>query len=99
MNVAVVGATGQVGGVMLQLLAERNFPVGDIRFLASARSAGKTLAWQGQEVEVEDLTTADFTGIEVAVMSAGKAASKQFAPKILTAQQCSFHRRRFLRQP
>jgi len=85
MNVAVVGATGQVGGVMLQLLAERNFPVGDIRFLASARSAGKTLAWQGQEVEVEDLTTADFTGIEVAVMSAGKAASKQFAPKIASS--------------
>jgi len=85
MNVAVVGATGQVGGVMLQLLAERNFPVGDIRFLASARSAGKTLAWQGQEVEVEDLTTADFTGIEVAVMSAGKAASRQFAPKIASS--------------
>lgn len=85
MNVAVVGATGQVGGVMLQLLAERNFSVGDIRFLASARSAGKTLAWQGQEVEVEDLTTADFTGIEVAVMSAGKAASRQFAPKIASS--------------
>jgi len=82
MSIAVVGATGQVGKVMLKLLAERQFPVADIRLLASARSAGKTLVWQGRELLVEDLAAADFAGIEIALMSAGKTASSQFAPQI-----------------
>ncbi|SVB31728.1 uncharacterized protein METZ01_LOCUS184582, partial [marine metagenome] len=59
-NVAVVGATGQVGGVMRALLAQRAFPVGDIRFLASARSAGTTLPWLDDEVVVEDTAIADW---------------------------------------
>lgn len=82
MSIAVIGATGQVGGVMLKLLAEREFPVGDIKLLASSRSAGKPLVWQGQEMVVEDLAATDFAGIDIALMSAGKAASSQFAPKI-----------------
>ncbi len=61
-NVAVVGATGQVGGVMRTLLAERKFPVDTMRFLASARSAGTTLDWGNQEIVVEDLATAEATG-------------------------------------
>ena len=60
-NVAVVGATGQVGGVMRTLLAERKFPVDTLRFLASARSAGTTLDWSNEEIVVEDLATADLT--------------------------------------
>ncbi len=85
LTVAVVGATGQVGGVMRQLLDERNFPVGRIRYLASARSAGKTLPWRGQDVVVEDLATADLNGIDIALFSAGGATSKEYAPKFAAA--------------
>ena len=85
MNVAVVGATGQVGGVMRSLLLERDFPVGDIRFLASARSAGTTLQWGDREVEVEDTSTADWSGIDVALVSAGKTASLEHSPKMVAA--------------
>ena len=58
-RVGVVGATGQVGGVMRAVLAEREFPVDEIRFFASARSAGRTLPWHGDDVPVEDAATAD----------------------------------------
>jgi aspartate-semialdehyde dehydrogenase len=85
MRVGVFGATGQVGGVMRTLLAERSFPVTDIRFFASARSAGKTLDFQGTPVVVEDTDTADFTGLDVALFSNGKTASLATAPKVAAA--------------
>ncbi|MGO1974998.1 MAG: aspartate-semialdehyde dehydrogenase [Propionibacteriaceae bacterium] len=85
MRVGVFGATGQVGGVLRTLLAERQFPVSEIRFFASARSAGKTLPWGDGEVVVEDADTADFTGLDLALFSAGKTASKAVAPKVAAA--------------
>ena len=85
LTVAVVGATGQVGGVMRRLLAERDFPVGTIRYLASARSAGTTLPWGDAEVTVEDAATADLAGIDIALFSAGGASSKALAPKFAAA--------------
>ena len=83
--VAVVGATGQVGAVMRRLLEEREFPMERIRFLASSRSAGTTLPWKGGEVIVEDASTADLTGIDIALFSAGGASSKELAPKYAAA--------------
>src|SRR5436305_1478496 len=82
MRVGVYGATGQVGGVMRRLLAERAFPLDEIRFFASARSAGRTLPWNDGEVVVEDASTADPTGLDIALFSAGKYASKEVAPKV-----------------
>ena len=85
LTVAVVGATGQVGRVMRTILEERNFPVETIRFFASARSAGSTLPWKGAEVVVEDVATADFSGIDIAIFSAGATASREYAPKFAAA--------------
>ncbi|GAB3624524.1 aspartate-semialdehyde dehydrogenase [Mariniluteicoccus endophyticus] len=85
MRVGVFGATGQVGGVMRTLLEERDFPVDEIRYFASARSAGKTLPWKGSDVVVEDMATADFAGLDIALFSAGKTASKEYAPKVAAA--------------
>ena len=85
MNIAIVGATGQVGGVMRTLLAERAFPVGTLRFFASARSAGSTIAWGDREVVVEDTATADWSGIDIALVSAGKTASMEFSPQMAAA--------------
>ena len=85
LNVAVVGATGQVGRVMRTLLEERDFPVGTIRFFSSARSAGTTLTWKGEEVVVEDVATADYSGIDIAVFSAGATASREYAPRFAAA--------------
>ena len=84
-NVAVVGATGQVGAVMRRLLDERDFPIHDIRFFASARSAGTTLPWRGTDIVVEDAATADVSGIDIALFSAGGASSKALAPKFAAA--------------
>ena len=84
-TVAVVGATGQVGNVMRELLDQRNFPLTNIRFLASARSAGKTLPWRGKEIVIEDAATADLSGIDIAIFSAGGATSKALAPKFAEA--------------
>ena len=84
-NVAVVGATGQVGRVMRTLLEERGFPVETIRFFSSARSAGTTLPWKGQDIVVEDEATADYSGIDIAVFSAGATASREYAPKFAAA--------------
>ncbi|CAB4692921.1 unannotated protein [freshwater metagenome] len=83
--VAVVGATGQVGTVMRRLLDERDFPMQQVRFFASARSAGTTLPWRGSEIIVEDAATADLTGIDIALFSAGGASSKALAPKYAAA--------------
>ena len=82
MDVGVFGATGQVGTVMRELLAQRRFPVGKVRFFASARSAGRTLGWGGDEVVVEDAATADFAGLELALFSAGGAFSREFARRV-----------------
>jgi aspartate-semialdehyde dehydrogenase len=84
-RIAVVGATGQVGDVMRRLLLERGFPVADIRFLASARSAGTTIGWGDREVVVEDAATADPTGVEIALFSAGASTSRALAPRFAAA--------------
>lgn len=85
LNVAVVGATGQVGRVMRTLLEERDFPVKSIRFFSSARSAGTTLTFKGEEITVEDVATANYDGIDIAVFSAGASASLEYAPKLVAA--------------
>jgi aspartate-semialdehyde dehydrogenase len=85
MRIAVVGATGQVGGVMRRLLAERDYPVTQMRYFASARSAGKALPWAGGDIIVEDVATADLAGIDVALFSAGGATSKEWAPAFAAA--------------
>ncbi|GIV07018.1 MAG: aspartate-semialdehyde dehydrogenase [Fimbriimonadales bacterium] len=79
-RVAIVGATGAVGQELLQVLAQREFPVRSLRLLASERSAGKTLAFQGEQVCVEALRPDSFTGIDIAFFSAGGARSKEYAP-------------------
>lgn len=84
-NVAVLGATGQVGMVMRRVLDERNFPVKELRFLASARSAGQVLSWRGVDITVEDVATADLSGIDIAIFSAGGSTSKEWAPKFAAA--------------
>lgn len=83
--VGVFGATGQVGGVMRTLLEERSFPLGSVRFFASARSAGSTLPWRGGEVTVEDTATAEFDGLDIALFSAGGASSREYAPTVAAA--------------
>ncbi|WP_026341514.1 aspartate-semialdehyde dehydrogenase [Actinomadura atramentaria] len=85
MRIGIVGATGQVGGVMLRILAERGFPVDELRLFASARSAGRTLPFDGREVVVEDAATADYSGLDIALFSAGKTTSLALAPKVAAA--------------
>ena len=80
-TVAVVGATGQVGGVMRRLLDERDFPLDRIRYFASARSAGTTLPWRGEDIVVEDAATADVDGIDIALFSAGATTSRAQAER------------------
>ncbi|MBC9944700.1 aspartate-semialdehyde dehydrogenase [Leucobacter sp. cx-328] len=84
-SVGVAGATGQVGAVIRTLLEQREFPVGKIRFFASARSAGKTLTFRGEEIVVEDIDTADKSGLDIVLFSAGGAASKKYAPDFAAA--------------
>jgi len=84
-RVGIVGATGQVGSVMRQVLAERGFPVAQMRFFASARSAGTTLPWNGADIVVEDSALADPSGLDIALFSAGGAASRVLAPKFAAA--------------
>jgi aspartate-semialdehyde dehydrogenase len=85
MRVAIFGATGQVGGVMRSVLAERRFPVDDIRFFASARSVGRRLPWAGGEVAVEDAAGGDYGGIDIALFSVGAQASRELAPAVAGA--------------
>ena len=84
-NVGVVGATGLVGSMMRQLLAERNFPVGTLRLFASARSAGSQVEFKGQQITIEDASTADFAGLDIVFFSAGGSTSKALAPKVAAA--------------
>lgn len=79
-NVAVAGATGAVGRKMLEILEERGFPVGSLKVLASAKSAGKTLTFRGSPVTVEELKENSFEGVDIALFSAGSDASRQFGP-------------------
>ncbi|WP_238422835.1 aspartate-semialdehyde dehydrogenase [Gordonia sp. 'Campus'] len=84
-RIGVVGATGQVGAVMRTLLAERNFPADEVRFFASSRSAGKTLPWGDGEIVVEDASTADPSGLDIALFSAGATMSREQAPRFAAA--------------
>ena len=84
-SIGVVGATGQVGQVMRRLLEEREFPATSVRFFASARSEGKKLTYRGQEIEVENSETADPSGIDIALFSAGATMSRVQAPRFAAA--------------
>ena len=84
-RVGVVGATGQVGQVMRKLLEERDFPASSVRFFASARSEGKKLTFRGQEIEVENSETADPSGLDIALFSAGATMSRVQAPRFAAA--------------
>lgn len=84
-NVAVVGATGAVGEQIIRLLEQRNFPVKQLKLLASARSAGKSVLFQGEEVVIEEATPQSFEGVEIALFSAGGSISKELAPHAVAA--------------
>ncbi|AKC37519.1 aspartate-semialdehyde dehydrogenase [Mycolicibacterium phlei] len=84
-SIGVVGATGQVGAVMRKLLEERDFPASSVRFFASARSEGKKLPFRGQEIEVENTETADPSGLDIALFSAGATMSRVQAPRFAEA--------------
>jgi aspartate-semialdehyde dehydrogenase len=85
MRVAVVGATGQVGTVMRTMLAERGFPLDELRLFASSRSAGRRLPFGDAELEVEDAATADVDGLDLALFSSGATASRELAPRFAAA--------------
>ena len=85
LSVAVVGATGQVGTVMLEILAERAFPIRELRLFATARSAGTAVEYGGQTVIIEDVATADPAGIDIALFSAGATGSRAHAPRFAEA--------------
>jgi aspartate-semialdehyde dehydrogenase len=85
MRIGIIGATGQVGGVMRAVLAERAFPIDELRLFASARSAGRTLPWNGAEITVEDAATADYAGLDIVLMAAGATTSREVAPKVAAA--------------
>ncbi len=84
-NVAIVGATGAVGEEMRLILEERNFPVANLKLLASARSVGKRLPFKGDEIAVEELTKDSFAGVDIALFSAGASISREFAPAAVEA--------------
>ncbi len=83
--VAVLGATGAVGQELLALLAERRFPVGELRLLASPRSAGQLISWQGRELRVQAVTTEALAGVDLVLASAGGSISRQWAPVAVSA--------------
>ena len=85
MRIGIVGATGQVGRVMRSILAERQYPVAELRLFASARSAGRRIPWADGEVEVEDAATADYAGLDIVLFSAGGSTAKELAPKVAAA--------------
>lgn len=85
LHIAIVGATGAVGIDMIETLERRDFPVGKLTLLASARSAGKKLKFKGQEITVEELKPTSFTGVDIALFSAGGGISKEYAPLAVKA--------------
>ena len=84
-NVAIMGATGAVGQVMMEILGERDFPLAELRLLASARSAGRELAFKGEKLVVQQLSEASFEGIDIVLASAGGGLSKQYNPHAVAA--------------
>jgi len=84
-NVAIAGATGAVGAELLKVLEDLDFPVAELRLLASARSVGKTLSFKGQDIVVQELTKDSFAGIDIALISAGAGRSLEFAPAAVSA--------------
>ncbi len=84
-NVAIVGATGAVGEVMLEILEQRNFPVDQLYLLASSRSAGTNLSFRGKQITVQDLEEFDFAGVDIGLFSPGASVSKIYAPKAVAA--------------
>src|SRR5687768_3842463 len=80
LHAAIVGATGAVGIEMIKTLEKRDFPVGQLTLLASARSVGKTLPFRGAEIDIQELREDSFAGVDVALFSAGASISKKFAP-------------------
>jgi aspartate-semialdehyde dehydrogenase len=84
-SIGIVGATGQVGVAMRSILEERNFPADEVRFFASSRSAGKTLPWKGGEIVIEDAETADPSGLDIALFSAGATTSRAQVPRFAAA--------------
>ena len=85
LRLGIVGATGQVGVAMRQILEERDFPADEVRFFASARSAGSVLPFRGREITVEDASTADPSGLDIALFSAGATTSRALVPKFVEA--------------
>ena len=85
MRVGLFGATGQVGGVMLRILQERSFPLDELRVFASARSAGRPLAFAGRDLTVEDAAAASYDGLDIALFSAGATTSRALAPRVAAA--------------
>lgn len=81
-RIGIVGATGLVGQTMREVLDERKFAAAGVRFFASARSAGRKLPWRGDEIIVEDASTADYSGLDIVLFSAGAATSRSLAPKV-----------------
>ncbi len=84
-HLAIVGATGAVGAEMLVCLEQRNFPVGRLTLLASARSAGRTVSFRGEEIPIRELTHDSFEGVDIALFSAGGGISKEYAPSAAAA--------------
>jgi len=84
-SVGIVGATGLVGELLLELLAERRFPLHTLRLFASARSAGKRIRWQDREILVEDAGSADYRGLDIVFFSAGAGTSRELAPRVAAA--------------
>lgn len=85
MRVGIVGATGQVGRVVQSILTERNFPIEELRLFASARSAGRTVDFADKQITIEDASTADYAGLDIAIFSAGGSTSRELAPTVAAA--------------
>ena len=84
-NVGILGATGAVGREMMKILEERNFPIGELRLLASARSVGKKIAYKGEEIEVKLAEVGAFEGLDIVLGAASNAIAKELAPDIVKA--------------
>ena len=82
MHIGIVGATGQVGGVVRTLLHDRDFPTDTLRLFASERSAGTRITFNREPLIVEDATSADYNGLDIVIFSAGAALSRELAPKV-----------------
>ena len=85
LNFGIVGATGVVGTAMRSILADRDLPVGELRLFASSRSAGRILPWKDREIAVEDSATADWSGLDIVLFSAGGSTSRELAPNVAAA--------------